>query len=266
MADLNQVTINEPTQAENVSLEEQAQKLEEAGILKSETIPSTTEDHIEETNEDTRPDWLPEKFESAEELAKAYSALEKKQSSSKQSKKDDVVEEPTVSQQYEALNNSIFAATEEFSETGELSDKTFNALEKAGIPGDFVRAYMAGQEAINATQTLEVQEAIGGKSNYDAMADWAGENLADSDLEAYNSIVESGSLEQAKVAVKGLYAQFIANGGKPPKLEQGMTSGNDVKPFGSAAMVTEAMRDPRYTKDPAFRDQVAKRLAVSDVL
>ena len=27
MADLNQVTINEPTQAENVSLEEQAQKL-----------------------------------------------------------------------------------------------------------------------------------------------------------------------------------------------------------------------------------------------
>ena len=115
MADLNQVTINEPTQAENVSLEEQAQKLEEAGILKSETTEATTEDHIEETNEDTRPDWLPEKFDSAEELAKAYSALEKKQSSSKESKKDDVVEEPTVSQKSEALNNSIFAATEEFS-------------------------------------------------------------------------------------------------------------------------------------------------------
>ena len=32
------------------------------------------------STDDVRPEWLPEKFKNAEELAKAYSELEKKQS------------------------------------------------------------------------------------------------------------------------------------------------------------------------------------------
>ena len=259
MANLNRVTVNEPTAAENVSLEQQAEKLQEAGVLQADSPESTNEDHIE----DTRPDWLPEKFENAEELAKAYSALEQKQSTRDESEEDSGEGEEINTNQ---VNTSIYSATEEFAETGELSDKTFEALEKAGIPSDFVRTYIAGQEAIAATQTAEVQESVGGKGNYEAMANWAADNLADADIDAFNDIVESGTLEQARVATKGLYAQFVSSGGQPPKLEQGSTVGLDVQPFGSAAMVTEAMRDPRYQKDPHFRDQVAKRLAVSDVL
>ena len=68
------------------------------------------------------------------------------------------------------------------------------------------------------------------------------------------------------MAVKGLYAQFISAGGNPPDLSQGGTSGSSVVPFGSAAQVTESMRDPRYATDPAFRANVEKRLAVSNVL
>ena len=97
------------------------------------------------------------------------------------------------------------------------------------------------------------------------MSEWAAENLSDDDLNAFNGLVEGGSVEQARVAVKGLYAQYQAAGGKGPSLVQGATSGAGVKPFGSTAQVTEAMRDPRYANDPAYREQVEKRMAVSSI-
>jgi hypothetical protein len=119
---------------------------------------------------------------------------------------------------------------------------------------------------MSVQQAATIQESIGGAGNYEAMAEWAGENLADGDLDAFNSIVEGQSVEQARVAVKGLYAQFLAAGGKGPSLVQGSTSGDaGVKPFGSTAQVTEAMRDPRYASDPAYRENVEKRMAVSSI-
>jgi len=129
-----------------------------------------------------------------------------------------------------------------------------------------VEAYIRGQESIATSEALEVQNEVGGNANYNAMAEWASDNLSENDLDGFNSIVEHGSVDQAKMAVKGLYAQFISAGGNPPELAQGGTSGSSVKPYGSAAQVTEAMRDPRYSSDPAFRANVEKRLAVSNVL
>ena len=65
------------------------------------------------------------------------------------------------------------------------------------------------------------------------------------------------------MAVRGLYSQFASAGGKAPNLIQGNTSGSAVKPFNAAAQVTEAMRDPRYKNDPAYRKTVEDRLAVT---
>jgi uncharacterized protein (DUF1330 family) len=107
---------------------------------------------------------------------------------------------------------------------------------------------------------------MGGRDNYAALTEWAQENLNDTDIEAYDDIVTSGTMEQAKMAVQGMYARFLSGGGKAPNLTQGSTSGDSVKPFGSAAQVTEAMRDPRYKNDPAYRESVSKRIAVSQVL
>jgi hypothetical protein len=164
------------------------------------------------------------------------------------------------------MSEAIDSATNEFSENGELSDKTFEALEQAGLPRHFVEAYINGQQAMSVQQSAAIQESIGGQGNYEAMAEWASENLADSELDAFNSIVETSNVDQAKVAVKGLYSQFLAAGGKGPSLVQGSTTGEaGAKPFGSAAQLTEAMRDKRYETDPAYREQIEKRLAVSTI-
>lgn len=251
MAELQQVSINEPTQAENISLEEQAAAQEAAANKQPEN-------EAPQTQEEERPEWLPEKFKSAEELAKAYSELEKSKSSkSSKSNKQEAPADENV------MTSAIETATSEFMESGELSEKTFESLEKAGLPRELVEGYMAGQGALVATQVASVKETIGGEGNYEAMAEWAAENLDETELDAYNEVVENGTVEQARMAVRGLFAQFKSAGGKAPTLIQGATQGTGVKPFASAAQVTEAMKDPRYKNDPAYRQTVEQRLAVT---
>jgi len=264
MANYQSTQVNETSEEENISLEQQAAMQEEAANQRNQTLEGTpdeetnTETPEEETSEE-RPEWLDEKFKSPEDLAKAYNELQKKQSTETEGK----TEEPAPSSK---TSEVVSKASEDFAKNGELSDKSFVELEKAGISRDMVEAYIRGQESIATSQAMDIQGEVGGNANYNAMADWAADNLSESDLDGFNSIVENGSVDQAKMAVKGLYSQFISAGGNPPELSQGGTSGSSVKPFGSAAQVTEAMRDPRYSTDPAFRSNVEKRLAVSNVL
>jgi hypothetical protein len=261
---MERVVINEPTEAENISLEQQAAMQEEA---KQQKASQQTPKEVSEE----RPEWLDEKFKSPEDLAKAYTELQSKlgektnEEETQTDTKSDSTDDSTVQEDGVPMASAIESATSEFTEKGELSDKTFDALEQAGIPREMVEAYIQGQEAVAVGQAAEVQQTIGGLGNYEAMAEWAGENLDDADLDAFNTIVEGGTVEQAKVAVKGLYAQFLSAGGKPPQLIQGDTVGSGLKPYTSSAQITEAMRDPRYKNDPAFRENVEKRLAVSDV-
>jgi hypothetical protein len=274
MADLHQVQINEVNEEENISLEAQAAMQAEAAQQRNQTLEAdpkegkeTIEEQlkVDEVPEEERPEWLDEKFDNPEDMAKAYKELQKKMSEPKADKKaaKKSVEEPAGA---EVTTGAIESARNEFSESGELSDSTFDALEAAGLPRAFVEQYINGQEAMSIQQASSIQESIGGAGNYEAMAEWASENMADGDLDAFNAIVEGPSVEQARITVKGMYAQFQAAGGKGPALVQGSTSGDSgVKPFGSTAQVTEAMRDPRYASDPAYRENVEKRMSVSSI-
>jgi hypothetical protein len=274
MADLHQVQINEVNEEENISLEAQAAMQAEAAQQRNQTLEAdpkegkeTIEEQLKEDEvpEEERPEWLDEKFDNPEDMAKAYKELQKKMSEPKAEKKaaKKSVEEPAGA---EVTTGAIESARNEFSESGELSDSTFDALEAAGLPRAFVEQYINGQEAMSIQQASSIQESIGGAGNYEAMAEWASENMADGDLDAFNAIVEGPSVEQARITVKGMYAQFQAAGGKGPALVQGSTSGDSgVKPFGSTAQVTEAMRDPRYASDPAYRENVEKRMSVSSI-
>lgn len=262
---MESVVINEPTEEENISLEKQAEMQEEA---KQQKASQQTPKEVPSTEE--RPEWLDEKFKSPEDLAKAYNELESKlgKTNEKETSNDtagDTTDDSSNDEDVAPMAEAVSVATAEYSEKGELSDKTFDALEQAGLPREMVEAYIQGQEAIAVGQAADVQQTIGGLANYEAMAEWAGENLDDTDLDAFNTIVETGTVEQAKVAVKGLYSQFLSAGGKPPQLIQGDTVGSGLKPFTSSAQITEAMRDPRYKNDPAYRENVEKRLSVSDV-
>lgn len=205
-----------------------------------------------------RPGWLPEKFKSAEDLAAAYSELEKKLGEAGDSK----------GQTSPSIEQSLNSYADEFSKSGSLSEKSYGELAKLGMPKKMVDAYIAGQQAIGAKLQNEVFSAAGGADNYREMVQWAATNMSKAEIAAYNEALATGDQAKIILAVRGLAGSFSSSGaGSPPKVRlEGRSHARAAEPFRSRAELTAAMADPRYRKDPAYRADVESRLSKSNIL
>ncbi len=254
--------------------------VEQVEVKQAET---TAEKPVEENKPtQSKPEGLPEKFNSVEELVKSYSELEKKlgeQSQPKESvdpvSKTEVKEETKEEQPKSDLDIATKAVdsaglnmdslAEEYAKEGKLADKSYQSLEKAGIPKEYVDRFIAGQQAIADQQSASVKNMVGGAESYDAMSEWASNNLSETEKQAYNTAVNSKDLEAVKLAVVGLKARYAQATGSEPKLVEGKASPSGEQGFESWAQVTQAMSDPRYSKDPAYQAEVKNKLANSKI-
>lgn len=213
--------------------------------------------------QEVRPTWLPEKFKSPEEMAKSYSELEKrfgqpKQDATKTEQPQDATQQPVAGfQKY----------SDEYFSNGKLSDDTYSELATKGIPKEYVDQYMKGFEATQQAESNSIISEVGGDSEFKAMTEWASESLTEEDLNIYNQAVSSGNREQASFAVRGMYARYKGGvQGREPRLLTGDTriSGStDV--YRSTAEVVEAMKNPKYKADKAYRKDVEEKLNRSNV-
>ena len=226
------------------------------------------------------------KYKNDEDLEKAYVELQKKLGE----KGDETSEttgdtEPTDSEESteeteEAKENSpavalINEASAEYYENGNtLSPETIEKFSQMSSQ-DLVNAYLELQQANpqQQTQVIDVSQgdinsiknAVGGEAEYSKLTQWAAENLSDQKVSAFDSLIETGNVQAIQLAVAGLKSEYEnANGyegqmlsGKSPK-----TSG-DV--FRSQAQLVEAMSDPRYDNDPAYRQDIIAKLDRSDL-
>tara|TARA_B100001057_G_scaffold400795_1_gene412117 strand:+ start:1627 stop:2400 length:774 start_codon:yes stop_codon:yes gene_type:complete len=254
---MDQYIVNEKQETEegNMSLEEQLAQQEAAKTSEGQP-PSGSEEQQPEAEEEL----ILGKFRSQEDLAEAYENLEKKLGETKQQEQ---VSEENSTEQNSNVSEAIQSASDAFYNEGALSEENYKALEENGIPREFVEAYVRGQEATMESEVATITNSIGGQENYEAMSEWARNNLPSEEIDSFDQIVESSTPDAAKMAVKGLYARFISEGGQQPTIRQGQTSGSAVQPFNSSAQVVEAMKDRRYETDPAYREEVERRLAVS---
>ncbi len=235
---------------------------------------------VEQTNEtqsaQSKPEGLPEKFNSVEDLAKSYAELEKKLGGQSQETKEEV--DPVAKAAPKSDNNleiaekavtdaglDMSSLQAEYAEKGELDTKSYEALEKAGISKEYVDSYIAGQEAIAKTQADEIKSTVGGDETYQEMVDWASKNMTEGEKTAYNKAVNSGDMDTVKLAVNALKGQFERANGVEPKLVEGKAQPSQEQGFLSWAQVTEAMADPRYAKDMAYQNEVKNKLANSNL-
>lgn len=214
-----------------------------------------------------RPQWLPEKFQSAEDLARAYAELEAKQSGAPKTTTTAPVVEPVVDPVTPpeiAPGTDISKFSAEFAETGALSPESYEALSKAGLSREVVDGYIAGQSAMQAARTEAGYSTVGGEEQYREITGWAQANLKPAEIEAFNSQV-NGSVEAAQLAIQGLQAKYQSAVGRTPQtqLRGGAAPQQQNSGFQSRAQVVEAMSDARYGNDPAFRNAVIQRLAMT---
>ena len=81
----------------------------------------------------------------------------------------------------------------------------------------------------------------------------------------FNSTLDNGSLEQVKLAVSAIAGRAGVSATEQPQMIEGDTNPSNPEVFESVAQVTEAMNNPKYESDPAYRKQVEEKLAKSSV-
>lgn len=264
-------------------------RAEETGPDAPEQNSQTTEGGTTEGAVD-RPDYIPEKFwkgsieESTKAMSQSYTELEKKLSAPKPKDgettttednadsdpntppADDATEDAKKTLADAGLDFDTYAA--KFAENGKLEDADYAELESKGIPRTYVDAFIAGQTALADATSKQLFDAAGGEERAKEMVAWAKQNLTAEQQAAYNKTMDSGDLNSALLAIRGLRAQFEAAEGTGPAAtrvagDTGQTTKSGARPYASQAEMKADMGSPQYKSDPAFRQQVMDRLAVS---
>ena len=215
------------------------------------------------------------KYENAEQLEEAYLELQKKLGSNDDEAEDTTLDEDEVEYDEDVVAGieTIQAASDEYyANEGQLSEET---MEKFGEMSskDLVEAYMAIQENsdpeanypdISDSDLNTVYNSVGGEDQYNALTSWAADNMNESALDAFNSIINQGNPTAIQIAVAGMKAEYDNAEGYEGRMLTGKAA-RTSDAFRSQAEVVKAMSDPRYDRDPAYRQDLYDKLERSNV-
>ena len=120
-------------------------------------------------------------------------------------------------------------------------------------------------ESLSEEQAEYLMDMVGGDKAYKSMIDWAGQNFSKEEISMYDGVMESGNADAIFFAVQALQARYNDNVGSDGQLLTGKGAENTNDSFKSQAELVAAMSDPRYDRDPAYRQDLMRRLENSDV-
>tara|TARA_Y100000015_G_scaffold37766_1_gene39980 strand:- start:411 stop:1043 length:633 start_codon:yes stop_codon:yes gene_type:complete len=167
------------------------------------------------------------KYNSTEQLEQAYLELQQKLGSDEQGEAGEEPSEDTEPEYEEA----------EESEEGGLTNEDIEAL----------------------------QDMAGGQQEYEQMLSWAGENLSEAEIDMYDNVMDSGDPAACFFAVQALMARYGDMTGVDGELLTGKSAAVQTQAFRSQAELVQAMSDPRYENDPAYRSDVINKLENSEI-
>jgi len=214
------------------------------------------------------------KYKNAEELEKAYVELQKKLGDNKEedteqaSAEEKTEEKPQLSEGA----NLITSASEEYYANGnKLSPETLAKFSSLSSQ-DLIKAYMEVQSNpefqaqaappadITTAQINQIKNSAGGEQAYANIVNWAKTNLPQDQIQAFDEVVNTGSVQAIQLAVSGLKSQYDNANGVEGRMVTGKTAPNKGDVFRSQAELVRAMNDPRYDNDPAYRQDVIEKL------
>ena len=224
------------------------------------------------------------KYKDAEDLEAAYIELQKKLGGDKPEPEEDTQDPPEAKEEEDvedpfkddANAQTIFQASNEYDEKGELSEESREALYQMDSK-DLVDAYYRIQESLPESEPAAVestplsdadidsiQSAVGGADAYKNMTAWAQENFSPEEVQAYDQALEGGNLNNINFALQALYYRYTDAVGSEGEVIQGKPTAA-VDGFRSQQEVVRAMADSRYDNDPAYRKDVYDKLERSNI-
>ena len=281
MAETNTFTVDTTPQTETVISEDGSTE----GLTPDEQDSLQVGEQIQEQTEQL----FAGKYKTAEDLEKAYGELQKKlgekgdedseeAGDSEPAESEETTEEAEETSQPSAAAELITSASEEYaSNDGKLSPETLEKFSSMSSQ-ELVEAYMKVQSNLPQGDLLdnagdisdatvnEIKNYAGGEKSYGDMVQWASENLESGAVEAFDNIVNTGSIDAIKLAVNGLKAQYQNAVGFEGTMITGKAPVQEKDVYRSQAELVAAMSDRRYDNDPAYRQDVIAKLERSDNL
>lgn len=150
----------------------------------------------------------------------------------------------------------------EYTDNGELSKESLEALEKAGYPKSVVDAYINGMEAEYERLANHVVESVGGVEQFTKLQNFAKTQNADYQ-KMWNDMMNSGNVLAIKTMLSGIQSDMIAVQGTQKSTIMGSGStgaGSGDTGFSSKQDMIKAMSDPRYGKDKAYTHAVEQKV------
>lgn len=121
------------------------------------------------------------------------------------------------------------------------------------------------EDQLTEAQANQLFEMVGGEKAYKSMISWAGQNLSKEEVQMYDAVMASGKASSIYFAVQALSAKYNDATGSDGQLLTGKGTANQSQGFRSQQELVAAMSDPRYDRDPAYRQEVMQKLENSDV-
>ena len=120
-------------------------------------------------------------------------------------------------------------------------------------------------DQLTEAQAQQLFEMVGGEKAYNSMIQWAGQNLSQEEIQMYDQVMASGNASSIYFAVQALANKYGDATGSDGQLLTGKGTANQSQGFRSQQELVQAMADPRYDRDPAYRQEVMQKLENSDV-
>ena len=278
------LTVNDTPQQENLTAEEQDSL------------------QVGEQMAEQQGELLAGKYKNAEDLEKAYVELQKKlgdkdgvsqkgqetqevdteESDEPQLYKEDgSVNYESVSRDYGETLSTLFKeknvdpysiADHFYKNNGQITQEMHDQLTGAGIAKEAVDAYLAGRaqdmgmnSQIAQTDINSIYQSVGGEQKYKTLMNWASQNLSQDSINSFDNLVNTGDANSIQLAVNGLVAQYQNDNGYEGRMLTGKAAKTNTDVYQSQAQLVEAMADPRYDRDPAYREAVREKLDRSDL-
>lgn len=213
------------------------------------------------------------KYKSAEELEQGYielqqrfSAGERGEPEAQQEEVEEVEEEVEEEDQTPSdLLDRLWNESE-----GEISPELLEEI-KGSNPEDIAAMYLEFRNQQPEAPTIsegdidQLRSIAGGEEGYSQMMSWAVENLSQAEIDMFDEVIDSGSTQASFFAIQALNYRYKDAAGYEGRMLTGTSSPDVSNAFRSQAELVRAMEDPRYSKDPAYRQDVMARLENSNI-
>ena len=263
---------------------------EEATTLENLNADEQDSLQVGEAMQEAQDDLLAGKYKDAQELEKAYVELQKKlgeQSAGDSSQAGDSEDNEQVeSKEDSEETKETEENTQEFgilddlwdqatSESGEYSKETLDKLSKLSTNDlaklhlewrrDAATKYVPKPPDFTEQNVKELKNIAGGEAKYNDMMKWAQGSLSEQEISMFDQVMEEGNPLSAFFAVKALAYRYNDEQGYQGKMLTGNAPKTSGTQFRSQAEVVQAMSDPRYERDPAYRMEIMEKLERSNI-